>query len=64
MQMLKKVLKENLGRPLKFELLGLSSIKGRVPKLKKRESMVFEHRGGGCHPKPNPYSELRKLYKP
>ena len=32
---------------------------GKGPKIKKRESMVFDHRGGGGgHPKPNPYSEL------
>ena len=29
------------------------------PKIKKHESMVFDHRGGGGHPKPN--SELQFL---
>ena len=30
---------------------------GKGPKIKKLESMVFDHRGGGGgHPKPNPYS--------
>ena len=28
--------------------------KGKGPKIKKRESMVFDHQGGGGHPKPNP----------
>ena len=36
---------------------------GKGPKIKKRESMVFDHREGG-HQKPNPYSELRKYLKP
>ena len=32
---------------------------GKGPKIKKRKSMVFDHRGGGGgHPKPNPYSDL------
>ena len=32
---------------------------GKGPKIKKRESMVFDHQGGrGVHPKQNPYSEL------
>ena len=31
---------------------------GKGPKIKKRKSMVFDHRGGGGgHPKPNPYSD-------
>ena len=31
---------------------------GKGPKIKKREGMVFDHREGGGHPKPNTYSEL------
>ena len=40
---------------------------GKGPKIKKRESMVFNHQGGGGgdgHPKPNPSSDLRKHFKP
>ena len=34
---------------------------GKGPKIEKRESMVFDHRGGvGGHPQPNPYSDLGK----
>ena len=34
------------------------SMLGKGPKIKKRESMVFDHRGGGGgRPKPNPYSD-------
>ena len=37
---------------------GHESLLGKGPKIKKRESMVFDHRGGGGgHPKPNPYSD-------
>ena len=32
--------------------------KGKSPKIKKRKSMVFDHRwGGGGHLEPNPYSD-------
>ena len=49
-------------KKVRFEALsvGVGLGKGRVPKLKKRESMVFDHRGGGGgggHPKPNLYSD-------
>ena len=44
---------------------GKQRMLGKVPKIKKRESMVFDHRGGReGHPKPNPYSDLRKHFKP
>ena len=33
------------------------------PKIKKRDSMVFDQRGGGSRQKPNPYSDLKKDFK-
>ena len=38
---------------------------GKGPKIKKRESMVFDYRGGGGvgWPKQNPYSDLKKDLK-
>ena len=41
-------------------LILLLLLLGKGPRIKKRESMVFDHRGGGegGHQKPNLYSEL------
>ena len=47
---------ESIGTRTKNKL-----IKGRVPKFKKRESIVFDHHGGGSQPKLNPYSDLQFL---